>query len=419
MSVFTQFTGNAVPFGQLIGLWDNRNNPTIDGIEYLKSGVLKSSTGYSSLVSNWPSLGLNAPTGSSYALTVGNAPTFYLTDGTRYYVLSNGPLGNYGTNVTSSWSTAVTSATNALDACRFGTSSTLIIVGANASTNQYIIGTTATTIPTTTVTMLTVASNTAGTLAVLCGSVNNAANSIWTSTNGTSWTSRTPTGSATASNIVRAMWSTVGNCFVYLDATAVAWTTTDGYTLTSRGTPTNLAAASVSSVGQGNNRQCASSASSTLFTVTQSGVSYIVKTTNGTSFTATSVSSLFGAYSALEPALVYLNSAYYAIFPVGVTDPAQGIFKSTDEGATWNVVPKIFLSPYVFSGTTSYYLDYLALMNGNIIAFVRAGATTNGAYGVLSSYDTVNYIGVPNATTQPTASSGSDVNNPNTYVRIK
>lgn len=424
MSSFTQFTGSAVPFGQLISLWGDQTNPTIDGIEYLKTGVLKSSTGYSSLVSNWPSLGLNVQTGSAYSFEGGNGGNnFYLTDGTRYYVFSSaaGVSAIYGTSATSAWTTPVAGSNAINDVCRFGTSGTLIAVGTTATNNYYVTGITATAIPTTTAIMFTTASNTAGTLAVMCRAVFNGVNQIWTSTNGTTWTSRTPTGSATSSNIVRAMWSPVANCFVYLDSTAVAWTTTDGYTLTSRGVPTGLAAGAVNDTGLANNLFCASSASSTLFTIQQSSVGYIVKTTNGTSYTATPVSSLFpGKSTSTYPKLVYMNSAYYAIFVNGINAPSSNIYKSVDEGATWAPVSNIFISPLTRSGSGAfYYTDYVNVFNGNIIAMARAGTITTGSYGVLSSYDAANYIGVPRESSELAGLASNDANLPIYYVRIK
>lgn len=425
MSVFTQFVGNTPPFGQLVGLWDGRNNPTIDGVEYLKTGVIKAISGYSTLATNWPSYALNVQPGTAYSFTSSNgAINFYLTDGTRYYAFNSSIAPRYGTSVTSALSSVVSSGNAATDACRFGTSATLISVNSgNAAQNQYVVGTTATAVSTT-VAMNVVASNTAGTLAVMANGNSAAANYIWTSTNGTTWTSRTPAGGgATGTDtFARAMWSPVGNCFIYFgNTTSTVYTSTDGFTLTSIGTPTGLSAVASSSTGTGNNKFCASSASSTLFSVVQSSIGYIVKTTNGTSYTATPVTSLFDGVAANSTAtLVYVNSAYYAIFASTFRSPTGSIFKSTDEGATWTKVPTVFLTPYVTaSGTSSYVLDYLALMNGNIMAFVWGSGVGNGYYGVLSSYDTATHIGLPYASTQLAGSDANNANSPNYYIRIK
>lgn len=424
MSVFTQFVGDSVPFGQLFGLWDYRNNPTVNGVEYLKTGVIKAISGYSTLVANYPALSLNVQPGTAYSFTSSNTATnAYLTDGTRYYVFNSVSNPRYGTNVTSAWTSTLTGTPQkATDACRFGTSTTLIAINsADATQNQYVIGTAATTIATTTVAMNVLASNTAGTLAVMANSNTAAANNIWTSTNGTAWTSRTPAGATGTDVFSRAMWSTVGNCFVYFgNSASTVYTTTDGFTLTSRGVPTGLASGASGTSGTGNNKYCASSASSTLFSVIQNSVGYIVKTTNGTSYTATPITSLFDAIAENSaPTLVYLNSAYYALFPTGLDVPTPRLFKSTDEGTTWTKVPSIFISPYAFLSATAFYTDYLALMNGNIIAFtVVSSGLSNGYYGVLNSYDTATHIGLPLASVQ-VAGNTSIFNAPNYYIRIK
>lgn len=422
MSSFTQFTGSNVPFGQLVPLWDDRNNPTVNGIEYLKTGVIKGLTGYSSLVSDFPSLGLNVQTGTAYGYTgAANSTHFYLTDGTRYYVFSNNATPNYGTSVTSAWTTSLSGGNAVNDVCRFGTSGTLIAVGNTTSNNFYVSGTSGTAFTTTGGIMKVVASNTAGTLAVLGAfTLNGGAGYIYTSTNGTTWTSRTPTAGA-GEDLVRAMWSPVGNCFVYINSAATVYTTTDGFTLTSRGVPTNLVVGTVGT-GLGNNNHCASSASSTLFAVTQNSVRYIVKTTNGTSYTATAVSSLFPnnlSTTTIPPKLVYMNGAYYALFSQPINYPQSNLYKSVDEGATWTAVANIFIAPYARASNGPYFIDYVNVFNGNIIATSIVSAATAGVYGVLSSYDTANFIGLPYGTAQLAGLAVTDTNVPNYYVRIK
>ncbi len=418
MSVFTQFTTNTTPFGQLIPLWDTKTNPTIDGVEYLRTGTLKSSTGYSSLVSNYPSLGLNVPTGSSYAMGSGSAGRgVCLTDGTRYYYFSSNSI-SYGTSVTSAWTATISLPQGApTDACRFGTSSTLLYVQAGNVFLNYLVGTTATAVNTTN-SMYVCASNTAGTLAVMVGGTGALANNIWTSTNGTSWTSRTPSGAA-GRNVYKATWSPVANAFIYIDTSFEVYTTTDGFTLTSRGFLSGFTGSMATASYNAQTASNASSPTSTLMAF-QDSQTWITRTTNGTSYTTSSVASLFGPSvpTNVIPRLQYMNGAYYAEIPTGYLLPQTQVFKSTDDGVTWSPVANIAIPPYTATGSNNYALDQFVVLNGNIIAIVYLGNTNY--YAVLSSYDTANFIGVPYGTTLfAGASTALNGNQPNYYVRIK
>lgn len=404
MSSFTQFTGNAVPFGQQLNLLEYRDNPTINGIEYLRYGVLKGSAGYSSLLSDWPALGFNTNNGSTYSHGGGTSSgSLILTDGTRYYSFNQGTNvpPTYGTSLTSAWQTPVTAAptSQSLDAFRFGSSGTTLISLGNANTtNCYIVGTNATAFSITAASSAG-AANTAGTFGVIVKGGTAVAGNVYTSNAGTTWTSRTPSGGSLTASVAFATWSPVGNCFIYIDSNSNVGTTTDGFTITSRGT---LGVGTIQSAGF-QTLTNASSSASTLMAVYSptNGKSYICRTTDGINFTAPAANTLFNGYTYVS-SIQYFNGAYYALCN-------QVLFKSTDEGLTWSRVPYIVPTPY----TSLWYLLSVQLLNGNIIASWTYSGQNYPLYGVLSGIDTAAYIGmVPPSNASPN-------NYANSYVRIK
>lgn len=434
MSTFSQFVGSQPPFGQPLTMIDTRANPTVNGIEYLRAGVLKSASGYSNFVSNWPSFSYNLPSGSAYFLPTSTATINLLFAGTRYYLLryiSGETKIPFTTGLTSDFSNfgSVITATSAisLDSCRVGSSDIIISVdgGDTGNGNFYINGITATNFSTT-VANYVCASNTAGTLSIVVSSlVNNSPSYLSTSANGTSWTARTISGGDSLP-VYRATWCPVGNCFIYITWNSrKIWTTPDGYTLTDRGKPDGISTGGGWSASYAalNNHYCASSSSSTLISMQDNtNTSWIIKTTNGTSFTATKAQDLFGnlVRNPISPKLYYLNNAYYALFTNNgnYAYPDHAILKSTDEGVTWNFVPLPFIPGFAYgSNGWPYRLSHLTVLNNNIVAIVVNVSSLDCRYAVLSSYDTATHIGRVAA---PTVSIGSNpVEYPNIYYRIK
>lgn len=411
MSSFTQFTGSAVPFGQLIPLWDYRDNPTIQGIEYLRAGVLKSITGYSSLVADWPSLAVNTNTGGVYSSgTSTGASAHFLTDGTRYYGF--GPTTTvYSTSLTSNWTTGVGGgpAGAQIDAFRFGSAGTTLVF-ITATNAAYIVGTAATPIAPT-VSQIAGAANTAGTLGVICAAVAATAGNIYTSTNGTAWTSRTPSGATGAGSIRSATWSPVSSRFIYLDSNGNIHTTTDGFTLTFRA---NVSPAP-SSFTYMPTALCASSATSTLIGYnTNTEGSYIVRTTDGVSYPKTAITTLLNSSIYQITGLQYFGGAYYAFGGIGTATTLPNIYKSTDDGVTWSPVPQIVGNPFSSANNIASVMS----LNGNIIVNMRNSSSGN-KYFVLGSTDTANYIGVAPPTETLAGTGAGNYAFSFSYLRIK
>lgn len=436
MSTFSQFTGGGPPFGQALSMSETRANPTVNGVEYLRAGVLKSATGYSTFVSNWPTFTYNIPTGGNYNMPTTGSHVNILTDGTRYYFLrseSGITKVPYTTNLTTDFSDSssfiTATAARSSGSCRLGTSGSIIISidNQNNNSNFYISGTTATNFSTT-YTMNVCASNTAGTLAVVASFAGaGQPGAIATSTNGQSWTERTVSGGSN-NYFYRATWCPVGNCFIYVSWNdQKVWTATDGYTIVDRGKPGNISTGGSwsNSYSLMNNHYCASSSSSTLISIQDNtSTGWIIKTTNGTSFTATSVSDFFGglvkAGAATIPKLYYFNNAYYALFTSGNQTYAHSdlvLLKSTDEGNTWSFVALPLVPALASFNNYASTVYHLTVLNGNIVAVFMNTSYYIVKYAVLSSYDTATHIGRVMSTTITTGTSNYEYQN--IYYRIK
>lgn len=143
---------------------------------------------------------------------------------------------------------------------------------------------------------------------------------IVTSTNGTSWTARTP--SISGLYPTRLAWVPAANAFVMVANTGAIYTTTDGFTLTSRTAPNGMLT-SINTNDLGNQGLQASSPTTTLISI---GSGKILKITGLTNYSILDYSAYFG------------NSLIYGIAYDGekfiFASSTQNIFVSTDQGET-------------------------------------------------------------------------------------
>lgn len=165
---------------------------------------------------------------------------------------------------------------------------------------------------------------------------------IITSTDGLTWTNRTPSGAPNLSYLRRLTYSTTGNCFIYVISDGRVYTSTDGYTLTNRtlGLPlpyANGRTANVVSFNAGQSRLSAHSNSNTIILLnantmlhTQNGVSYGIRSFNDTP----NLTHFIGGYGGgNSTSIVYYNNNFIIMAP-GIG--GRTVY-SDDDGVTWKL----------------------------------------------------------------------------------
>lgn len=331
-----------VPVGGLLQLAGASGpNPTIDGAEYLKTSVLKAIAGYEGLVSS--AVDVTAVVATP-ALTVQSAVDGALIAANGYTYggpAASGTALRYTTNpVGVAWQDVAVASSAVTDAFVFGTRA--IIVPSVSSLFSLLNG--ALTTVTMTLSQNSGAANDAGTLAVTARSVNGVAGNITTSTNGTAWTDRTPTGGF-SSTVVACDWNQPGGLFFFVGQNGHVYTAADGYTLTDRGAIAGATAVSISGNAFKSKARSATS-SIMLLTLTIGGVTtpHIVRTTDGVTYSATPLATtlqLDGFAPVLSARITYI-AGKYVIYQASASGVASSIFyTSADDGLTWqkNSVP--------------------------------------------------------------------------------
>lgn len=408
MSYFSQFTGTQVPIGGTItapqGLY--QNNPTISGSEYLYLGILKPYTStYAAFAAALPPATIQTATTSGvWSATTGiyGAPgqgARLEKGGSYYYQFMFWAGGNqyadayiYGPSITSSPTATVNNgATNA------GTGNDSLTFNGNAiytwsqniySGNSAVSSGALQNRYTESVAGFNWLAASPTTAIAVRGNVENFATAtsgfVKTSTNGTTWTNRTIsiTGAAAAETVSRVTWSTVGNCFIFVGSAGSIYTSPDGYTLTKRTTPSGMPATVSGSYV--NNSLCANSSTATLISLGGlTGLNagpYVLKTTDGTTFTVidlSTASGLFGAYS-------YNPSGVYPLVPQIAWDTTTSKFVIACCSIYYYTGGQILAIAYSTNDGASWTLDSVkALTNGR-----------NGFFGMNSTSDGNFFIGI-------------------------
>lgn len=434
MSYFSQFTGAQVPIGGIIqapkGLY--QVNPTISGSEYLQTGNVKAySASYSSLVSALP------PTGNQLPSTVG---TWYSScfqssgalngwrvekGGSYYYGFFMNGIGGYtgtfwvyGPNIATTTGSGATSNCYMYDSGSFN-SNAICCFNGSIYTGNSAVGSGALQLRyTDTIGAKMFAFSPTLGVAVRGGEYMNAATAgfVCTTTDGVTWTDRTlsVTG-ATAAYIRRATWSTIGNCFIFVTDTGLIYTSTDGYTWTSRTAPAGMPTAVSGYYGQAS--FSANTSSATLISLggrSVTGGPYVLKTTNGTTFTLIDLSTAPGLAGSFSYAPANANLPYT---PNIAWDPTtsklvisctagtyynqvpNAIAYSTDSGATWTLDS----TKFNLSGLNTI-CGMNATPDGNFMIGLGGSDANNSGYGTVHFYNnkvgtTPDYVGYSTATT--------------------
>jgi hypothetical protein len=421
MSTLSQFTGGGSPVGSLLPMWGVPTNPTIGGAEYLRTGSVKSITGYTQLLTTAPRLCFTVSTQPNNTVAHINPATAIRYAGSNYYVMgsSNGGAPYTATSLTSTWVNPTVDTDVTLSDlftfnsyCYHFVTASLVIyrlsgaVGLSVnltSGNTYFCG----------------AVNTAGNLGVAVSTMDAVAGRIHTSTTGATWTSQTPSGGS-ATQALFAVWQPVSSTFAYMDGNGLIHTTANGYTLTNRGTPSGLTVVQSVYTGGTNTTKgaqssfCAASSSVTLLSVrgTLSGVvnqQILIRSADGINFTATPWSSLIGFTPSATPKISEQAGVFIAILPAvtGRITDTESAWQSTD-GVTWSPLP---IPMNTAQGLTALINEY-RYMNGSYVVLTDSSQVTP-PFTVASLAAT--HVGVPLASTVLT-SNGATLTH---YVRIK
>ena len=344
--------GGGVPVGGLANFWGVGLNPTINGVEYLRSGVMKAISGYSALLTAAPGLCYNVTTATNTNAGINNATTMRHA-GSGYYVFcSSGTQPYYATSLTATGAaTTVDTDVTVNDAFAFNThlmhvtntAATFYRITAGAGTSIAVLAG---------ATYISGAVNAAGTLGLIACDTAAVAGNIYTSTNGTAWTSRTPSGGS-GDLPYFTVWQPLTSTFAILSSSARIYTTADGFALTNQGVTASYTTVSPvgsysGSVAAAASSYCAADSTATLFSCTANfgGAASrltLMRSTNGTTFTGSLWSTLLGFTPTVLPKISVQGGVFIAYFP-GVTTrlndaSTASAFQSADGGATWTPLP--------------------------------------------------------------------------------
>lgn len=358
MSSASQFRGSgAVPLAGLIDGVEQVWGPglALYGQEYLKTGYLKAyAAAYAPLVAAVRAAGAVAGTAMHSGWTIssantGGAATYSvlkaLYAGGNYHLIclagTNTSQFSYGSSLASAPAagpTAMLSLFLCSDAVLFG--GAILASGIYNATGLRVLrstGTTYTSVHTGTPAM------SAGQAVYLAASASLALAVIWTpgatlghtatSTNGTAWTERTPSGLPGTQYTQRLVYSNAGSLFVMVNNAAL-YTSADGITWTNRSLPSGMTAYANSAMSgaTGCTMSMLAAASTTATILSGANASgQLLRSTDGTTWSVIDVRSQCGIGAAGTMLLAYDGTRFFAY------EASTGRFAvSTDDGLTWS-----------------------------------------------------------------------------------
>lgn len=189
------------------------------------------------------------------------------------------------------------------------------------------------------------------------------AGAIQTSTDGLTWTSRTP-NTAMIGALRRAVYSNAANAYIYMTDRGFIYTTTDGFNLTNRTSPL----ANLSSIVSLAYEQSLYSATSTTNTFIVISSNTMVRTSNGVSyFTVPFETDANLNYISSERSnvisIIWANNRF-----IMSTNSGRTIY-STDDGATWRADNTKYVQNVANQegGYTIYQGAFVDVAGGNVI----------------------------------------------------
>ena len=358
MSVLSQFMGGGgTEIGQVIPTTGAMNYFVSGSKEYLRTGFLRSySASYSALKDRapyacWVDLSVTNASPAFGSLTIGNNARIW-HDGTRYWLVRAGDVASanqaYTSTDLSAWTSGLAGSVRVLDSTRFGSGTNIVAVGGDGSStsawsSQGTSSLSGVGTPWTDQ-LISVASNTAGTLLVAVASKNSQiADNILTSTTGNAWTTRTGTG-GNAFVMQAVTWSPCSSAFFIIGGSTTNISmnkTTDGFTQTAVWNNDTTAGGIDSAFQSAAKMFIAHSPTATI--ISQTG-GRLRRTTDGTNWTVIDLNTVNGASlltqgespSAYKIFYDSVNSRFICFIESG-TPAAQGTYTlhSTDNGLTW------------------------------------------------------------------------------------
>jgi hypothetical protein len=179
---------------------------------------------------------------------------------------------------------------------------------------------------------------------------------IATTTNGTSWTYRTPSilGSIYPA---RFFWSTAANAFVMITSEGAIYTTTDGYTFTSRTAPSGMPTTINANYNLLNQSTVAESSTATLCSL---GSGKYLRVTGITSYSVVDLSANHGTSPSLIRPIAYDGSKFW----LGNFSGSSALYYSTDNGLTFSPSFSMYNAQYL---TNNFQVTAVSYVNGKHI----------------------------------------------------
>lgn len=437
MSYFSQFTSGGF-VGEIVaapsGTW--QANPTVNGQEYLKTGNVKTYTStYAALAANFPTAtaqNSNSPVTSSNFVTTDTAYQYGAVgakleqDSTHFYFVwqyaaqNTTPQGKgvyYGPTLTTAYSNTYGAQNSSIyDSITFNNQALWSYFAPLYGGAGYIIrgnGGSPTTVISSLPGYKMFAATTGASLCVAVGTetADTTSGFIHTSTNGTSFTARTASTSM-GGVVARLGYSQTGGTFIYVTNSGNIYTATDGYTLTSRTKPSGMPNPSQT---YGNSNYHGSSPTVALISIgggTTAAGPYLLRTTDGTSFSLvdlSTVSGLSGAFTGnISPRLIYDGSTSKFV----MVNPSTYTFAYSSDGLSWT------LDSNKIEATQSKTIFWGINYNGTNLYITIGNSTSTDTPGA-TPFDFSNKIGgTPNTVGISTAQTFASGSNLSTYIRI-
>lgn len=345
------------PIGSIIVLPSKRTLLDIAGATYLKTGsfINNDYTSYGELLTANGSfgvwLGANVGNTETTLSNIANGSGIYQVNGRLVCVDGYNYQGSFTPWSSSAWTAPIASmgnpGINSAQAIMHG--STMVLYGQNTAYNNVLWYTSNGTSISLGVTlpagMSNIASNGSNVIAALLSLQNTTAGSIYTSANGVTWTSRTPTGLPGNMYVIGFTYSYVLGSFILLGSNNASpsvtdtymYTSTSGYTYNSAGSWASVAGSYILPADALN---MASSTSSTI--ILNSDTFKVYRTTDFTSLTEVLNLKDYGIYTPIPPK--YINNTY-------IFQYYNKLIYSTDDGLTFKVLK---FASYLSSNTTTF-----------------------------------------------------------------